>query len=262
MQIDRAFYERLHSENDLYGRARYDVHRLLGGRAFRDWSARFSDREVRLLDIGCGKGTFLLELSRSLAGRYGLRIHQVTAVDLVKAEPNVFREIVPPLEFHQRSVDGGEALPFAAGAYDLICCNHVLEHIFETEKFLREIRRVLSKDGLAVISVPNIAAWMNRIAFLFGGQPLGSEVGTERVTYGFWPAPLKERLSSFSPSGHIRDFTPGGLRDLALACGFKQVGWWAQNGGLFIAMNPKLGRNLGILLEPSGDSAATNGTRA
>lgn len=206
---------------------------------------------VRLLDIGCGKGQFLLELSQAFARRFGMQFGRITGLDLGRAEPNVFREISAKFEFLQQSVDG-QKLPFADRSFDLVCCNHVLEHIFETEKLVREIGRVLNPEGLAVISVPNVAAWMNRIAFLFGGQPLGSEVGTEKVSYGFWPPFLKSRLEAFAPSGHIRDFTPGGLRDLARACGFKPVGWWAQNGGVLIALNPKLGRNLGILLAPAG----------
>jgi hypothetical protein len=87
---------------------------------------------------------------------------------------------------------------------------------------------------------------MNRIAFLFGGQPLGSEVGTQSVTYGFWPGFLRDRLKQFDPSGHIRDFTPRSLRDLSAACGFQPTDWWAQNGGLIATLQ----RNIGILLEP------------
>jgi len=250
MRIDRSFYERLHSENGAYGMAQYDLGRLTGARSFQKWTKLAGGKALRVLDIGCGKGQFLLDLTSALQGRFGLHLQRVTGLDLVQADPNVFDSITPEFEFVQASVEG-EPLPFEDGTYDLVCCNHVLEHIFETEHLVRQIRRVLTVDGLAVISVPNVAAWMNRIAFLFGGQPLGSEVGTEKVTYGFWPQRLKGRLEAFSPSGHIRDFTPGGLRDLMAACGFKHVGWWAQNGGVLIGLNPKLGRNLGILLQPA-----------
>src|SRR5581483_3094566 len=112
-------------------------------------------------------------------------LSRVAVVDLVKAENNLLGEIKPTVEFFQQSVDGQD-LPFPDGTFDFVSCNHVLEHIFRTEKFVREIRRVLQPQGLAVISVPNTAAWMNRIAFLVAGQPLGSEVGAESVTYGFW----------------------------------------------------------------------------
>ena len=60
---------------------------------------------------------------------------------------------------------------------------------------------------------------MNRVAFLFGGQPLGSEVGVDSVSYGFWPGFLKHKLDKFEASGHIRDFTPRSLKDLTAACG-------------------------------------------
>jgi SAM-dependent methyltransferase len=249
MQIESKFYQRLHSNSKAYGKNVYDVKLLLNMPASRRWLERNRSRGLSALDIGCGKGQFLFDITTALVNKYGAKLQRVAVVDLVKAEGNLLGQISPVPEFFQQSVDG-QKLPFADASFDFVSCNHVLEHIFETEKFLKEIRRVLQPTGLAVISVPNCAAWMNRIAFLFGGQPLGTEVGTESVTYGFWPGFLQDRLKEFEPSGHIRDFTPRSLRDLAAACGFKQAGWWAQNGGLI----PTMKRNLGILLEcePSG----------
>jgi SAM-dependent methyltransferase len=245
VQIESKFYERLHSNDTAYGRNVYDVPRLMAAPAFRRWLQRIDKSRLRVLDIGCGKGQFLLDVIRTLRQRHQIGVTRVAVVDLVRAEGNLLDAISPAPEFFQQSVDG-QRLPFATGSFDFVSCNHVLEHIFETEKFLREIHRVVRPDGLVVISVPNIAAWINRIAFLVCGQPLGSEVGTESITYGFWPGFLQSRLKRFEPSGHIRDFTPRSLRDLCAACGFKPAGWWAQNGGLI----PTIKRNIGILLEP------------
>jgi SAM-dependent methyltransferase len=247
MQIESKFYDRLHRSDAGYGRNVYDVPRLMRQAAFQRWSDRTekSKTQLRVLDIGCGKGQFLLDLTQALKQRHQAAFTRVAVVDLIRAEGNLLGEITPAPEFFQQSVDGVK-LPFADASFDFVSCNHVLEHIFETEKFLREIRRVLAPSGLAVVSVPNCAAWMNRIAFLFGGLPLGAEVGTESVTYGFWPTALQDRLKQFEPSGHIRDFTPRALRDLTAACGFNPAGWWAQNGGSIATLQ----RNLGILLEP------------
>ena len=46
------------------------------------------------------------------------------------------------------------ALPFDNDHYDLIICNHVLEHIPDDLKAMREIYRVLKPGGLAILQVP------------------------------------------------------------------------------------------------------------
>jgi ubiquinone/menaquinone biosynthesis C-methylase UbiE len=247
MQVESKFYDRLHRKDADYGKNIYDVPRLVSTAAFRRWLARNekSKSQLRVLDIGCGKAQFLFDVTEALRKNHQANFQRIAVVDLIRADGSRLGEISPAPEFFQQSVDG-QALPFADASFDLVSCNHVLEHIFETENFLREIRRVLQPGGLAVVSVPNCAAWMSRLAFLFAGQPLGTEVGTESVTYGFWPGFLQDRLKKFEPSGHIRDFTPRSLWDLSAACGFQPAGWWAQNGGAF----PTLMRNIGILLEP------------
>jgi SAM-dependent methyltransferase len=247
MQIESKFYDRLHRKDASYGKNVYDVPRLMAAPAFGRWLARNqpAKTQLRVLDIGCGKAQFLFDVTSALRQKHQAGFKRVAVVDLIRAEGSRLPEISPTPEFFQQSVDG-QKLPFEDASFDLVSCNHVLEHVFETEQFVSEIRRVLQPGGLAVLSVPNCAAWMNRIAFLFGGQPLGSEVGTRSVTYGFWPRFMQDRLKQFDPSGHIRDFTPRSLRDLATACGFNYAGWWAQDGGIIATLQ----RNIGILLEP------------
>lgn len=245
MQVESKFYERLHSNDITYGKNTYNVARLMATPAFTGWAQRNAKTKLRILDIGCGKAQFLFDIIEAIRKNHQADFSRVAVVDLVRAEGTMLDQISPKPDFFQQSVDG-QKLPFEDGSFDFVSCNHVLEHVFETEKLVREIRRITQPKGLAVISVPNCAAWMNRIAFLFGGQPLGSEVGTETITYGFWPGMLKYRLKQFSPSGHIRDFTPRSLADLTSACGFTPANWWAQNGGLF----PTMMRNIGVVLEP------------
>jgi SAM-dependent methyltransferase len=47
-----------------------------------------------------------------------------------------------------------QALPFADGTYDFIFASHVLEHVPDDERAIREIRRVLRPGGIAVLPVP------------------------------------------------------------------------------------------------------------
>ena len=45
-------------------------------------------------------------------------------------------------------------LPFNDNSFDYILCNHVLEHIYDDEKAMKEIYRVLNKNGIAILQVP------------------------------------------------------------------------------------------------------------
>ena len=45
-------------------------------------------------------------------------------------------------------------LPFLDNSYDFILCNHVLEHIVDDSKAMRELFRVLKKNGIGIFQVP------------------------------------------------------------------------------------------------------------
>jgi SAM-dependent methyltransferase len=71
-----------------------------------------------------------------------------------------------------------EALPVRAGAFGLIVCSDVLEHVVDDERALREITRVLAPDGIAVLHVPVVAT--ETVEF---GRAVDQDFGHRR-TYG------------------------------------------------------------------------------
>ncbi len=248
------FYPKLHAQDKVYSAGEYHLQSLLALGVVRNWAKDFNQRPLKMLDVGCGKGLFLRDFASGLKQRHHVQAIQAAGIDLVRSPGDHFDEVCPDFKFVQQNLDG-KPLPFADESFDFLSCNHVLEHIFETEKLVREFRRVLTAQGLCIISVPNTAAWINRILFLFASQPLGSEIGTEKITYGFWPSSLQSRLQKFNPSGHIRDFTPRGLRDLTTHCGFETIGWWKQGKEPLARLGNWAGRGLAIVLKPAGSKA-------
>ena len=53
-------------------------------------------------------------------------------------------------------------LPFADANFDVVVSFETIEHIFEQEEFLHEIKRVLKPSGLLIISSPNRAEYSDR----------------------------------------------------------------------------------------------------
>lgn len=45
-------------------------------------------------------------------------------------------------------------LPFENNSYDIILCNHVLEHIPDDTKAMQELYRVLKPNGMAILQIP------------------------------------------------------------------------------------------------------------
>lgn len=50
-------------------------------------------------------------------------------------------------------------MPLEDNTYDVVFCNHVLEHVPDDHKAMREILRVLKPGGMAIIQVPLNPAW-------------------------------------------------------------------------------------------------------
>src|ERR1051326_2872867 len=150
-----TFYEGLHEMDKEYSGGTYHMKSLWSSGALCGWANRQA-KSLRFLDVGCGRGIFIRDFVQGMDQRWKIKPARVMGVDLVQSTTNVFKEI-PNFEFRLHDTDGN-ALPFEDASFDFISCNHVLEHVFETEKLVREFRRVLKPDGLCIISVPNIAA--------------------------------------------------------------------------------------------------------
>jgi SAM-dependent methyltransferase len=90
----------------------------------------------RLLDVGCGSQPYR---------RY---FHHVNYVGL---------DIDTPLNRTAAVADyfyNGEIFPFDDNSFDSVLCNQVLEHVFNPERFLSEIHRVLKPGGYLLLTVP------------------------------------------------------------------------------------------------------------
>ncbi|HUG15917.1 MAG TPA: methyltransferase domain-containing protein, partial [Thermomicrobiales bacterium] len=102
----------------------------------------------RVLDCGCGEGYGSALLAETAAEVVGLdRDDEVVEFAAAKyAQPDRLRFVA----------SDAERLPFDDGAFDLITCFQVLEHLHDARSFLREARRVLAPGGALLLTTPNV----------------------------------------------------------------------------------------------------------
>ena len=99
---------------------------------------------ARLLEIGCGMGTDLLQFARGGA--------RCTGIDLTPRSIEITRH-----RFALYDVPGdfmiadGERLPFADASFDVVYSNGVLHHTPDTARAVREAHRVLKAGGIAKV---------------------------------------------------------------------------------------------------------------
>lgn len=97
-----------------------------------------------VLDVGSASGWFLSEL----ALRYPKASY--TGVDVYKKAIDYGKKRYKNLKL---ICADAHSLPFSNESFDLVICTEVLEHVKNPEKVLREIKRVLSKDGIAILEM-------------------------------------------------------------------------------------------------------------
>ena len=118
-------------------------------------------RPKRILDIGCGSG-FLAGLIRKELP--GIKIYGVDfSIEALKRCKNLSQVYCVDIEHSH--------IPFKDQAFDLIICSEVLEHLFRPEHVVAEIHRLLTIDGIGIITVPNFSFWRFRLQSLFGKVP-------------------------------------------------------------------------------------------
>src|SRR3989339_802639 len=76
------------------------------------------------------------------------------------------------IDVKQFFFDDKASLPYEDNFFDIVIAGEIIEHIFDTDLFLAEIRRVLKSGGKLLISTPNIASLGRRLLLFFGGNPI------------------------------------------------------------------------------------------
>lgn len=158
-------------------------------------------RGGKLLDVGAGVGALL-----TAAGKRGFEVKGV--------------EISPWASAFAREEKGLDvftgtlaAARFEPETFDVAVLNHVLEHAEAPLELLEGLRRVLKKDGLLVVGVPNI------------GSIMAAAQGSG------W--------TSLKPEEHIWHFTPETLMSLLARAGFETVFFEAKENHRAVSWGPR-----------------------
>lgn len=186
---EKVYNETYHAEpsGDLSEAKRYQferqfgtIHKLLG-------------RTGKILDVGCGNGTFL-KLGQTLGWEpFGCDIW---------LSPYVRDEKFPLWEGRLLEID------FGGAKFDAIRFNHVLEHTQDPLAELARSRELLMPGGIIFISVPNIAGISTHV------KNLQSRLHLKR-----------RRWRHYAALHHLWFFTPQTLRRVIEGAGLRVLRW-------------------------------------
>ncbi len=98
----------------------------------------------KILDIGCASGWFLSNIGKKYPRA---KCH---GVDIYDKAIEFGEKKYPKITF---KVSDAHKIPYRAGEFDLIICTEVMEHVEDPLTVLKEMRRLLSKNGQAVIEL-------------------------------------------------------------------------------------------------------------
>ena len=62
-----------------------------------------------------------------------------------------------------------EKLPVKENCFDIVVCSEIIEHIENPWKLFMDSKKVLKKDGILIVTTPNVQSLFSRIKFFFNG---------------------------------------------------------------------------------------------
>ena len=143
-----------------------------------------------VLDIGCYYGKKTAFLSK--------HFEEVEGCDISRTAVEKAKKANPGLRFFQCNFEH-ENLKLEK-KYNSIFAAEVIEHVFDTQQFLRNCFNALNKGGILFITTPNAVHFLNRFRILFGDE------------------------SWFSgDKAHIRFFKPNTIKKEVEKAGFKVI---------------------------------------
>lgn len=140
-----AVYDR---EHHLETREFFDEVERYRYKEYAPWMPRVMEfekfRGARLLEVGCGMGTDLLQFARGGARCTGIDLTP-RSIEITRHRFNLYGA------YGNFMISDGEHLPFRSESFDVVYSNGVLHHTPDTAGSIREVHRVLRPGGIAKI---------------------------------------------------------------------------------------------------------------
>jgi 2-polyprenyl-3-methyl-5-hydroxy-6-metoxy-1,4-benzoquinol methylase len=214
---EKSLYEKQYKEKKLINATSFktlrsifktkDLHR-------EDLALSLLDNGERLLDVGCGSGTLMIEAKAKFREVHGVDISPFRIDEAVRTTKQLFPE---ECGFYFAVCNINKKIDYPEEMFDSVTCIAVIEHIFDPYFVLNEIHRVLKPKGKLIVEVPNIAYIHHRIRLLLGRLPITSS-----------PHNWKEIGWD---GGHLHYFTVKEFCILLRECGFEIIK--VRGSGLF-----------------------------
>lgn len=146
----------------------------------------------KILDVGCGVGTYLKAFKQFSDDLYGTEFDPQRAKEAKKVTPNI-------------SVASAEKLPFGEAVFDVVFSHEVLEHVKDDRRAVEEAARVLKLGGYLVLFIPNRLFPFETHGFYLGKRYIFGNI----PLIGYLPNFLRKK---FAP--HVRAYTTGEVKRL------------------------------------------------
>lgn len=178
-------------EKHIYNRFKYILHDL-------------KDARGSLLVIGSGDGVF-----EKLLKKVNSDIH-ISSIDSDRTFQDKLSRVSDAVIIDDFLVHNFNR------TYDWLVSIDVIEHVIDTDTFLKKAFLLLGSSGYFYLQTPNLASWHSRLSLLFGYTPEAIEVSMVKSYFGkFWIFRHENAIH------HVRVFTYRALREMCTFYGFK-----------------------------------------
>ncbi len=95
-----------------------------------------------ILDVGCAAGTLTNKISQLFPNSH------ISAVDIYQKSIALRKKLYPHIKF---VIADAHKLPFKNNSFELVYCCETIEHVEYPDRVLKELKRVLKKNGHAIV---------------------------------------------------------------------------------------------------------------
>jgi SAM-dependent methyltransferase len=153
--------------------------------------------EIKIADIGGVYGSYKFFKKKFPKS-------EIYSVNIVKEQMNGCEKIIYE--------DISKGLSLKSNYFDLVFFGDVIEHLIEPDYSIQEIHRIMKKEGILILTTPNLANIVNRFSLLFGFALPNYHPSEKR--YG-------TLFGVKQSSWHKSVFTLGAMKEFIKSHGFK-----------------------------------------